>query len=195
VLSTALSFIGTSFVQGALAEAVKDVHEGRDPASVGELYERTRPRLGTLVGAAILAGIGIGLASLLLLVPGLVLWTRWSLVVPVIVLEGHPLRGAFRRSSELVRGNGWRVFSVLLVMFLLSAIVGAVVAKVVSPLPSFWAVWIGGVVASSIVTPLTAHALAVMYYRLTEPEHPVIPEPGKTWSSIWDAEREEPRQQ
>jgi uncharacterized membrane protein len=190
VLSTALTFVGTAFVQGALAEAVRDVHEGRGPAAVGELYDRTRSRVGTLAAAAFLAGLGVGAAALLFLIPGLLLWTRWSLVVPVIVLERSPLRGSFRRSAELVRGNGWRVFGVLVVVYLLGAVVGLVAWKIVSPLPGFWSAWIGGVLSSSIAAPLTAHALAVMYYKLTEPQRPVIADSPPRWQSIWDAERD-----
>ena len=34
---------------------------------------------------------------------------------------------AFGRSRELVRGNGWQVFGVIVVLFLLQFIVGAVI--------------------------------------------------------------------
>jgi hypothetical protein len=36
------------------------------------------------------------------------------------------------------------------------------------------------------VTPYAAHALNVVYYRLTEPDKPLIPEqPAPAWHSVW----------
>ncbi len=40
-----------------------------------------------------------------------------------------------------------------------------------------------------LTVPYAAHAVTVLYYRLTEPERPVVLEPGKRWHSIWDAGR------
>jgi hypothetical protein len=48
------------------------------------------------------------------------------------------------------------------------------------------ALWLGGALAAAIVTAYAAHALSVVYYRLTDPERPVIAEqkqPG--WHSVW----------
>jgi hypothetical protein len=43
-----------------------------------------------VIGASILAALGIALGFVLLIVPGLILLTLWCLLVPVIVLEGAP---------------------------------------------------------------------------------------------------------
>ena len=54
---------------------------------------------------------------MLLIVPGLILLTIWSVAAPVIVLSAR--RWALRRSRELVRGNGWPVFGVILILLVL----------------------------------------------------------------------------
>jgi hypothetical protein len=48
--------------------------------------------------------------------------------------------------------------------------------------------WLGAVLASALVTPYAAHALNVVYYRLTEPEEPILPEREPGWQSIWREE-------
>lgn len=184
-LSLLFWLVGTQLVQGALVEAVRDLHEGREPESTVELYDRTRDRLGALVVGSLLAGIGAVAGLFLLVVPGVVLFTRWSLVVPVIVLEQAPPVAALRRSNQLVRGHGWRVFRILLNVFVAAAVSSAVLEVAFGALPTFWAVWLGGLAASALVTPYTAHALTVLYYRLTEPDRPVVASAAPAWESIW----------
>ena len=62
---------------------------------------------------------------ILIIVPGLILITIWSVAAPVVVLENPGVFAALRRSRELVRGNGWQVFGVILVLYI---VVGVVVA-------------------------------------------------------------------
>ena len=88
LLTTAVSLVGTFWLQGALVFAVDDVRDGRIDTTIGQLFERVRPYLGILILAGILAGLGIALGLVLLIVPGLILLTWWCLIVPVIVLEG-----------------------------------------------------------------------------------------------------------
>lgn len=177
VLSFVLATVGAQFVQGALVQAVSDVHERRLPAGSRELYARTRPRLGSLTAAALITSV-VGLAAtLLLVIPGLIVFTRWSLAVPVIVLERAPAAQALRRSNELVRGRTWQVLRLSLTIFLVAGIAGAVLNVLFSGLPAFWAAWIGGTAAGALIMPFIAHALSVVYFRVTDPGRPVLPEP------------------
>ena len=47
--------------------------------------------------------------------PSVFLLTVWSVAAPVVVLERPRGLRALRRSRDLVRGNGWRVFAVIVV--------------------------------------------------------------------------------
>jgi hypothetical protein len=38
---------------------------------------------------------------------------------------------------------------------------------------------------SSLTAPFEAHVLSVVYYRLTDPERPVIHEDVRHWRSVW----------
>src|ERR1700759_5076312 len=98
LLATVVSLVGTFWLQGALVFAVDDVRDGRIDSTIGEGFERVRPYLGTLIVAGILAGLGIALGLVLLIVPGLILLTWWCLIVPVIVLERRSVGEAFGRS-------------------------------------------------------------------------------------------------
>jgi hypothetical protein len=112
---------------------VRDVQDGRRDSSVGQLIEATWPVVLPLIGAGILAGIGIAIGFLLLFVPGLILLTIWAVISPVIVVERSGVIDAFKRSQELVRGNGWQVFGVIFVVFLITAVASVVLAPGSAP--------------------------------------------------------------
>ena len=168
LITTVVSIVGTFWLQGALVYAVDDVRDGRIDSAIGELFERVRPNLGTLIVAGILAGLGIAVGLALLIVPGLILLTWWCLIVPVIVLEAKPVSEAFGRSRELVRGHGWTVFGVIIVSVIAIAIASGVIQSVFFFLGPFLRYWIGGAIASAIVDPFLAVALTLMYFKLRE---------------------------
>lgn len=167
VAATAVIVVGTYWLQGALVFAVQDARDGSFDASNDEILHKVRPFLGTLVLASILAGFGIALGVLLLVVPGLVLLTWWALITPVVVLERKGVGEAFGRSRELVRGNGWTVFGVMLITTLLSTVGAGALSVLLSFLPAFLEQWLGGTIAGAIVAPFTAIAVTLMYFQLT----------------------------
>jgi hypothetical protein len=181
LITTVVSLIGTFWVQGALVYAVEDVRDGRIDSSIGDLYERVQPYLGTLILAGILAGVGIAIGFVLLIVPGLILLTWWCLIVPVIALEGKRVGESFGRSRELVRGHAWTVFGIIIITVLASAIASGVIQSIFSFLNPFFRYWIGGTIANAIVDPFLAVALTLMYFHLRDgapTEVPVAAEPA-----------------
>lgn len=170
IISMVVSLVGTFWLQGALVYAVEDVRDGRVDSSIGELFERVRPYLGTLILAGLLAGLGIAIGLVLLVVPGLVLLTWWCLIVPVIVLEGKQVGEAFTRSRELVSGNGWTVFGIVIIAAIASAIASGIIQSIFSFLGPFLRYWIGGTIASAIVGPFIAVALTLTYFELRRSE-------------------------
>jgi hypothetical protein len=68
-------------------------------------------RLGSLLGAASMAGLAvIGMSITIVGIPFAIYFgIRWSFAAQAIVLEGCGARASLARSSELVRGNWWRV--------------------------------------------------------------------------------------
>jgi hypothetical protein len=175
LVSAILSIVGSLWVQGALVEVVRELREGRPAPSFERLYDMSRGQLWRLAAGGLITGIGVALGLIFFIVPGLVLWTRWSLIVPVIVVEQQPVGVAFDRSSRLVRGHGWTVFGVIATTLLVTLVIGAITQEIFRPLPRFFSVWVAGVVGASIATPYVAHAFTVLYYRLLEPDRPVIP--------------------
>ena len=175
LVSLVLSLVGGLLVQGALVEAVRDLHEGRPPADVRAYTDRSRGRLGTLVGASLLYGLGVAVGLLAFVVPGLILVARWALVVPLVMIEGRSVREAFGRSSQLVTGQTGRVLALVVVANVITGVGGIVITEIFRFLPPFGATWVGTAVAGALTVPYEAQVLTVLYYRLTEPGRPVLP--------------------
>lgn len=166
ILGVIISFVGWYWLQGALIEAVRDVRDGRADLSVSETFSRVQPRLGSIIGAGILLGLAIGIGLLLLIVPGLILLTIWIAVIPAIVLEQRGIGESFGRSRELVRGNGWNVFGVIVLTILLLLGVSIVLNLILLPLADWLAGLIGQLVSSVVIGPFVVTIWTLVYYRL-----------------------------
>lgn len=167
LLAAAIGVIATYWFQGAVVEAVRDILDGRRDYDLGSLFRSVTPVLAPLIVAGIVAGIAIGIGFVLLIVPGLFLLTIWSVIAPVIVVERTRPFDSFGRSRELVKGNGWSVFGVILVILIGTAIVGAVFqALLIAIADSFVGYFIGNLITRVLVAPVSAIAAAVLYFEL-----------------------------
>lgn len=175
--------IGTVWFQGMVVEATRDILDGRRDYTLGSLFASVSPVLLPLLVVGILAGIGIGIGLVLLIVPGLILLTWWALVAPVVVVERPGILPSFGRSRALVRGNGWQVFGVIVVLFLLQLILSGIIQAIaIAVSDSFGAFAIADLVVRVLVAPLAALAAATMYFELLdlrrEPSAAAAPEPA-----------------
>ena len=192
LITASVSIVGNFWLQGALVYAVEDVRDGRVDSTIRQLFERVRPYLLTLIGAGLLAGLGIAFGLLLLIVPGLILLTWWCLIVPVIALEGKGVGEAFTRSRELVRGHGWTVFGIVVITAFLAIVAAGVIQSIFSVLGSFLRYWVGGTIADAIVGPFVAVALTLTYFKLRELEQRAMPAAAAPQDALPDAPAPEP---
>ena len=159
--------IATYWFQGMVVEAARDILDGRRDHTVGSLVRSAAPVVFPLVIAGILAGIAIAIGLVLLIVPGLFLLTIWAVLAPVIVIERRDVMNAFGRSRELVRGNGWQVFGVIVVLFLLQLVVTGVIQAIANSVSDTVVGYsLADLVVRLLVAPLSALAAAVLFFEL-----------------------------
>ena len=163
-----VSLIAAFLVQAALVKAVQDVRDGRVDLNLGETVSAALPYLVTVIAASILAGIGISIGFVLLIIPGLILLTFWSLIVPSIVIGGEGVFSSFSKSWRTVRGYAWHVFGTYVLVFLILIVVDIVLGLILLPLHSLAARnAISSVVSGTLVAPFLALVVTLIYYRLT----------------------------
>ncbi|MDO9334911.1 MAG: hypothetical protein EON95_15690 [Caulobacteraceae bacterium] len=95
--------------------------------------------LPAAVGIAILTGIGIVLGLLLLIVPGVMLWTIWVVALPVRADRRMGVIAAIEESGELTKGVRWQVFGLLIATALLFGVVTGGLGLFINALPEDWA--------------------------------------------------------
>jgi hypothetical protein len=166
------SIVGYFWLAGALTQAVADIRDGRADLTMQETFASVWPRVWTLLGAGLLAGLGIALGLVLLIVPGLVLLTWWSLIGPAVVLEGRGVMESFGRSRELVSGYGWSVFTVVILTVLISFAIGIVVSIALVWLPDELSNFLGGLINGTLTAPFVALAWTLVYFRLRDLKQP-----------------------
>jgi hypothetical protein len=129
----------------------------------------------SLLWLTLLYILGVGVATLFFVIPGIWLYVAWALAMPVLLVEGVRGRAALGRSFVLVKGRWWRTFGVLAVGFILAGIISTLVQGV------FLAgIFVGsdndalvllfsalaGIVGLAIATPFQAAVLTVVYFDL-----------------------------
>jgi hypothetical protein len=164
----AIGLVASFWYQGMVVEAVVDILDGRRDHTVGSLFSSVSPFIGTLIGAGILATIIIVIGFILIIVPGLIALTFLAVVAPAVVIDRATATGALRRSRDLVRGNAWRVFGVIVVLFLITAVLNSIVNAIGGGVSddSFVGFALADLVVRVLLTPLSAIAATVMYVEL-----------------------------
>ena len=162
-----VNFVLGLFYTGAVVRLVQDVEDGRRDEEASALFKGVAPVFWQLLAVAILAGIAIAIGFILLIIPGLILITIWSVVVPVVVLEKPGVFDSFGRSRELVRGHGWQVFGTLVLAWLIVvglALVAGIIVGVAGAGDLVVAVvnWL----LTALTLPLVAPVCSVLYFRL-----------------------------
>jgi hypothetical protein len=169
VVSVIASFLATA----AAYRLVADAYLGR-PVDPGASLRFGLKRLGAVIWVSILAGLGIFVGLLLLVVPGVYLAVAWSVAIPVLL--GENLRGsaALGRSRALVRGRFWPCAGVLFLSFLLAGIVALVIEFVVLGITGssdndtviFFTQGVSSLISNTLVLPFQVAVTTVLYIDL-----------------------------
>jgi hypothetical protein len=165
LLALIISLIATTLFTGMIVELVADVQDGRRDSSPGQLLRATSPVIGSLILVGVVAGIGIVIGFVVIIVPGLILLTIWAVAAPVVVLERPAGLGALGRSRELVRGNGWNVFAVILLLVIVVGVVSFVIDAIGASAGTSAGIVVR-VIVGVLTAPISSLAAAVLYFEL-----------------------------
>ena len=167
VIANAIALVAGYLYQGMVVEAARDILDGRRDQSVGGLFRSAGSVVGTLIVVGVLAGIAVAIGFVLLIIPGLFLITIWAVIVPVVVIERSGVFDAFGRSRELVKGNGWQVFGVLVLLFIGAFVAQILIAAILGGIfDSVFGFALGVLLTSLLISPLTALAASVIFFDL-----------------------------
>jgi len=108
---------------GALVYAMFQIKSGR-AVTYREAMGVGIRKWGSLFAARFAAGILILLGSIALVIPGIILAVRYSLLDAPVVIEGKGASAARARSTALTIGRRWRIFWAAILFFIVYMILG-----------------------------------------------------------------------
>jgi hypothetical protein len=158
---TATGLLGEVFFSGAIAISLTHPHDEKSPP-LREIARRLNYRRLIAVDLAFVAIVAAGL--LLGLIPGVLAFVWLALAGPVVEIEDRGVGGALRRSFELVRGNFWLVFWILIPIEIAGDAIGSGLAALVHDLlgHTFVATWLAESLADVALSPLFAVAAVLL---------------------------------
>jgi hypothetical protein len=167
-LAAIIEFIAAFLVQAAMVKAVQDVRDGRADLSLDATISAGARFLLPVAGASILAAIGIGIGLVVLVVPGLILMTYWSLIVPSIVVGESGAMASFGRSWRAVSGHFWQAFGTYVLVFLIWVAFDIALGLALVTLPAALRAFLSSVIGGTLLAPFFALVVTLVYYRLSE---------------------------
>jgi hypothetical protein len=151
------------FVAGAVTQEVREAMRGK-PIRLPVSIRTGLKFIPGVLAVSLLDSFGVGAGALLLIIPGIVLFVSWAVVVPALVAERTGVWLAFPRSSELTSGYRLTVFGVLILTATIVAIPSGIVGVItVIGGPVMRAIGEG---ATGLITTLSSVTTAVLYHRL-----------------------------
>jgi hypothetical protein len=115
LLLSVLNTVSQSVATGAITYGVV-MGLRKTPASIVDCFAKGMSRMLPSIVVGVVAGLCIGVATLALIVPGLIVACVLYVAVPASVIESPGIGGALNRSAELTRGHRWGIFGLAIIV-------------------------------------------------------------------------------
>lgn len=175
ILTGIVTWIVSTLATGAATRYASDVME-KGRADLSESFSYTASRLLTLLGAGIITGILVVIGLILLVVPGVILFLMFAVVVPSIVIEKQGVFESLGRSRKLM-GRRWlkafALFILLGIIYLIVAIVAGAISIFFGPVSS-----LVSSIITALVQPVYALTVVYLYYSMLAKEGEAKPPEG-----------------
>ena len=127
LVGVGITIVVALFSVGALLFAGAQAFLGKQISASAAFGQVTR-RFGSYLGSSLLLGLIVGLLAITIIgIPFAIYFaTRWGFYAQAVLIEEHSATNALKRSRELVKGAWWRVFGIMLAIFLLAFMIQAV---------------------------------------------------------------------
>lgn len=169
-----LIFPARYLITAATTWAVAQSYLGNVPTILNS-YRSLKGRFLSFAWMMFVTSILIFGGSILLIIPGLILYLRYAFVSAVFVVEGAQTGDYRGRSSKLAADNYWRIFVVAFVSILVYYVIGSILglysthllkSALGTPALRMMLSRIILGLSESIVTPIHLIAIVLLYYDL-----------------------------
>lgn len=168
IVTIVVSLFFGYFLSAAITYGTYQDIRGRK-AGVAACIGRGIALLFPVAGAAILMLILVCFGTILFIIPGILVFIIYFVVVPVVVVERPGVVASLGRSAELTKGNRWRILGLIVVLVLISTVVSMAaggLSVAAMEMAGFGGVIVFNVLFQSLSSMFWAVVPAVAYYHL-----------------------------
>ena len=110
-----ISTLVGAFVHASMLHIVLSDRQGAQPSLGDALATGTRLML-PMIGVTLLLLLGAAVGTILLVVPGIIIFLMWSVALPALVAQGGGVFDALRSSRRLTKGSRWKLLALWVIM-------------------------------------------------------------------------------
>jgi hypothetical protein len=170
-----ISWIIGDVISGVCVKCASDLIQ-KGKASFGESFNFTAYKLPSLLIATLITGILTALGFLALILPGIIIYIMFFLVIPAIMIENIGALDSLSRSRRLVNKRWVKTFVLALIVALIISVPVFILNLIMAPLGIYRS--LVGSVITSFVQPIIPISLTAYYYSmLAKEEQQRIPPP------------------
>jgi hypothetical protein len=186
LLNTLVHPIALAIVSAVVIVFVRSlVQTGR--AGFVDSWRGMARRFWRVVVVQLLATLIVALLHLTIIGIPFAIWklVGWSFVQQEVLFSDKPIRGAFRGSSDLVRGRWWHTARPVLFLTVITIVAGpmATFALIFTPFPLFWINAIGSLIFALLI-PYVALGYTLLYFDLQARAETEPAKPRRSWR-LW----------
>jgi hypothetical protein len=152
----------TPFATAVSTKVIADRYLGL-PTGIGSAFAFAFRILIPLLGAILVAGLLTGIGLLCLIIPGVILAIRFSLVGPATVVEQRGFLTALRRSGQLVSGEYGKIFGLMVILWIASALVDAGVTATLGA--DTWTTTVVGQLIAAVIGAYASTVWTITYFE------------------------------
>jgi len=118
---TLIGILAIPAVWGGYSHAMIRISRG-EKVNIGDFFQFGFNNFGKLLGASLIFGLGVMVATVFFIIPGIYLSIRWFFVNQIIMDQNKTVSEAFSLSAILTHGIFWDIFAIVLLNIVLSSL-------------------------------------------------------------------------
>jgi hypothetical protein len=159
-----VSIVLSALLSSTLVRATIEDMSGKRP-SMRDCIGTAGAVLLPAVGVGLLTSLGVVAGLIFLIIPGVVLWLRWAVAIPVLVQERLGVTASISRSATLTAGFLWPLFGLFLILVIAAGLIEWAIAGI-QPSLGLWPGLLIAAFVESIMSMVISTATAVCYVEL-----------------------------
>lgn len=164
-ISGLVTWFFSAFAQAATIEIVATRYMGESITSADALRAVWR-RIGTVLLVTFAYGLIVGFCTMLLVIPGIYVATKYFAAMAAAMVEGKRTNAAMERSAKLTEGSKMRILGIFVVTILVYVLLNGAIAGLAAAVTSRANAVLAARLTTAITNPFLFTLVTLVYFDL-----------------------------